>query len=302
MIDLQQQAAPQEQQQAPPGIGEQPVIDADPIQSETPRQSDSEARARALGWVPQEEFRGDPSRWRSAEEYIERGYNEPAIARATIERLQSRIETQEREFGTRLRGIERMSEVALQRQREQLVANYDTAIRNAAEIGDMAKFDQLTQARRTAVQDHDLTVAEQRWSKPAAPMGKAPAGDLPASEQAVVDTWVANNRWFTSDGEMAAVADMASKRINREHPGLSAAQNLAEVTRYMQRRYPEKFAARPAPNGAPVESGNRQPLGRSSAAAKLPPEALAAAQKYIAKGLFKSVEEYAASYNERQGG
>ena len=117
-------------------------------------------------------------------------------------------------------------------------------------------------------------------------------------DQAVVDTWVANNKWFTSDSEMAAVADMASKRINREHPGLTAAQNLAEVTRYMQRRYPEKFAARPAPNGSPVESGNRQPLGRSSAAAKLPPEALAQAQAYIKKGLIKSVEEYAAAYND----
>lgn len=299
MIDLQQQqASPQEQQQAPPGVGDQPVIDADPIQSEAPQQSDSEARARALGWVPQEEFRGDPSRWRSAEEYIERGYSEPAIARATIERLQSRIESQEREFGTRLRGIERMSEVALSRQRDQLVSSFDTAIRNAAEVGDMAKFDQLTNARKTAVQDHDLTVAEQRWSKPSAPPAKAQANDLPPTEQAVVDTWVANNKWFTSDGEMAAVADMASKRINREHPGLTASQNLAEVTRYMQRRYPEKFAARPAPNGSPVESGNRQPFGRSSAAAKLPPEALAQAQAYIKKGLIKSVDEYAAAYND----
>lgn len=298
MIELQQQAPPQEQQQAPPGVGDQPIIDADPIQSEAPQQSDSEARARALGWVPQDEFRGDPSRWRSAEEYIERGYNEPAIARATIERLQSRIEAQEREFGTRLRGIERMSEVALSRQREQLLANYDTAIRNAAEIGDMAKFDQLMQARKTAVQDHDLTVAEQRWNKPAPPKQGTQPTVLPPSDQAVVDTWVANNKWFTSDSEMAAVADMASKRINREHPGLTAAQNLAEVTRYMQHRYPEKFAARPAPNGSPVESGNRQPLGRSSAAAKLPPEALAQAQAYIKKGLIKSVEEYAATYNE----
>ena len=33
--------------------------------------ADVEARAREMGWKPQEEFHGDPSRWVDAEAYVE---------------------------------------------------------------------------------------------------------------------------------------------------------------------------------------------------------------------------------------
>jgi len=227
LIEQPQAAPAADQQVVAPGLGDQPVIQGGT--DAPPQQTDAEARARQLGWVPQEEFRGDPSRWRSAEEYVERGYNEPSIARATIERLQSRIETQEREFGHRLRSIERMSDVALSRQKQQLTASFDQRIREAASVGDMAAFDRLNTEKVQAVREHDLEVADQRWRQPKqqAPQG----GGLSSSDQAAVDEWAASNKWVTTNQEMATLADMVSKRLARERPGLTAHQNLAEVTR-----------------------------------------------------------------------
>ncbi|HWV47463.1 MAG TPA: hypothetical protein VN039_15820, partial [Nitrospira sp.] len=44
-----------------------------------------------LGWVPQEEFRGDASRWISAEAFVERGEHIMPILKANNERLQSEV-------------------------------------------------------------------------------------------------------------------------------------------------------------------------------------------------------------------
>ena len=52
----------------------------------TPQPAETEDKARRLGWVPKEEFKGDPENWRSADEFMARG--EQLLPIVTICRLQ----------------------------------------------------------------------------------------------------------------------------------------------------------------------------------------------------------------------
>src|SRR5271154_5862973 len=48
-------------------------------------------KAKQMGWAPQEEFRGDPSKWIDADEYVRRGEQLMPILRANNERLMEEV-------------------------------------------------------------------------------------------------------------------------------------------------------------------------------------------------------------------
>lgn len=49
------------------------------------------AEARQLGWVPQEEFRGDQSRWVDADSFVKRGHEVMPILKANNARLMGEV-------------------------------------------------------------------------------------------------------------------------------------------------------------------------------------------------------------------
>ena len=51
-----------------------------------------EKSARTLGWVPLEEFRGDPDRWIEADQFVERGTSQLPILRENIDRLMKKFD------------------------------------------------------------------------------------------------------------------------------------------------------------------------------------------------------------------
>jgi hypothetical protein len=57
-----------------------------------------DTQARSLGWVPQEEFRGDPEKWVDAETFVERGKQIMPILRANNKRLQDQLASQAAEL------------------------------------------------------------------------------------------------------------------------------------------------------------------------------------------------------------
>src|SRR5580698_7384300 len=58
---------------------------------ETPRPNESEVEARRLGWVGKDEFKGDPDKWRPADEFLDRGRRILPIVLKDNEKLQRRI-------------------------------------------------------------------------------------------------------------------------------------------------------------------------------------------------------------------
>src|ERR1700727_987239 len=54
--------------------------------------NEAEREARNLGWVGKEEFKGDPSKWRPAEEFLDRGRTILPIGLHDKKRLQRNLE------------------------------------------------------------------------------------------------------------------------------------------------------------------------------------------------------------------
>lgn len=271
-------------------------------QAET-QSTDIEGKARSQGWVPQEEWRGDPEKWRPADEFVKRGeellpvaLERSRAAERKAQELEARLAARERESEEKLARIERLSISAVQRQRDSLEAAYRNAQREAVNSGDVQRFDQLERDKAAAISDFDKQFQETR--QPAHPQGQ-PA--LPPDIERQVSAWVQQNEWFNRDPELNQVAQIHHQRLLREKPGISIADNLAETARYVRQRYPDKFGTSERQIIAPmVESGGGRMAAsagpRSKGANDLPADVRNIGERYVKQGLFKDLNEYAREY------
>lgn len=281
--------------------------------------------AKDMGWKDPAEWQGEPPKngFVSASEFVRRSEKILPIvnarARAAEERaskLEAKLEQMERDHRDNLRRIERMSDVALKNQRQQIEAQYSERIEAAAKVGDTAAVAQARKDEKEALKAIDEKLEPSADEKKQADLEKA---KLPAPVQAVVDAWKADNPWFKDEGddEMSMVAMRHHMRLQKEKRGLTLAENLAEVTKYIRKRYPEEFSTGdeetgdegddpPLRRGSRVEGGSRSGGGGGGGTkfSKLPADAKAQADKFIKEdGLFllkgETAEKNLAAARER---
>jgi hypothetical protein len=172
--------------------------------SEVSQEMDGEARS--LGWVPLEEFRGNPERWIDAETFLERGRTVMPILKKNNEKLESTVRNQADEIG-RLKKLFEASQEAIQE-----LQNVHTEATKAAV--EKARKDLLTELRRAKAEgDVDLEVqlteeladlkAQQKLAEkaPAPSPATAPSSAAQGAETLHPDfhAWAEDNKWFGSD-------------------------------------------------------------------------------------------------------
>lgn len=248
-----------------------------------------EADARKQGWVPRGEFRGDPSDWTPAEEYVRMGdpkYLRKALkdTRKAVSRLQESLQQKDQEFGERLDRFERMNKA----QRAKLYTDIEAARRQAVEDGDTKRYDQLNQTEAA------LYEQEEAASKPSPKTAKV---DEPPQE---VKDWVDANPWFVKDKALNKAAQGIHEQLMDEEPHLTVAENLVRTRTEIIKRFPEKFGkgARPGGNGhSPVEGGQRIPAAKGGKSwAEIPSDDKKVIKRHIEEGLYKDQAEAAKAY------
>lgn len=132
-----------------------------------------EIEAREMGWVPQDEWNGNPDEWRDAQEFVERGKNILPIVRAHNKQLRQDLLTSNKELATlkeTLKNTQRAVEALrknydadTKRQVEQARQELKQQIRQAREIGDVDtefdlqdKLDELRQSESQSQEDHGV--------------------------------------------------------------------------------------------------------------------------------------------------
>lgn len=245
--------------------------------------SATEATAREQGWTPREQFRGDPSDWIDADEYVKRG--DPRYLRKQLgqterqlRKLEQQRATDQTAFEQRLTKMETLNKV----QRRKMYAEIESARRAAVEVGDTAEYDRQNQM------EAQLYEAEQE-------AGKATAKDEPAKASTPhpdVEKWVSENPWFTKSKVLNRAAEGIHEQLMEDEPGLTIAENLAKTRAEVIRRFPEKFTkAKPAVNGngrSSVESGQRAasaPKGKGFM--DIPAEERKIIEGHVEEGLYK---------------
>jgi hypothetical protein len=275
----EERIAEAEQQEAPP---QDEVTEAVEV-PETPEAPafDPEAveEARLFGWKSRDEWQGEvsPTYIEDPVRFVERVRNSK-----TFKAMEARQEAKLQEQQARL---DRLNDMALNRQREQYeskMQDLERQQRAAVDVADGDKFDALEREKQ------DL--------KRQAPEAEAPKPQVDPE----VTRYVEENEWIQNRVlyQEAVAAIEAAPHIK----GRPAAEQIKFAEDTMRLKYPHIFEApKPAPqrvDGGGFASGG---VRAASAFSKLPGDAKAAFKRYASKGIFednaKGQEEYAREYN-----
>jgi hypothetical protein len=224
---------------------------AENIEQEAPQVNETEEKARRVGWVPKEEFRGDPDRHVTAAEFLARSESLMPLLRRDNDKLHKRVQEMEgilRETRDAQKEFLEHAGRAEQRAYEKAKAEWQARAEAAAANADQAGV-------RHAITQMD---ALERPIKPQ-PVETKPAGDP------VIQDWISRERWFQKSEALKGYAMETFGDIERDHPGMSMEEMLAETKRRTMDRFPEKFGINPR-RDAPAAVGS--PTGRSAPAVK----------------------------------
>lgn len=184
---------------------------------QTPQVSAIEQQAMDQGWVPQDEWTGDPDAWRPAKEFVDRGELFKKIDE--VRRENKNLKTAIEEFG---KHHAKVKELEFKRALASLKA---------------AKKEALAENDVDAVVEIDERmdeVKENYRSEQAAPQQE----DSQPDPRFVA--WVNKNQWYQTDRAMKAVADETARDLvaNGERDNSVI---LAAVEKTVRREFPQKF-------------------------------------------------------------
>jgi hypothetical protein len=248
----------------------------------------TEDRARAMGWKPlpedpyniqPHEYRGDPRRWTSAEEFVRKGEAELPILRDQNRRMSERLARMEPEMTTLRRSVDeqkvavqaalalakRADDQGYQRAKRELEGQR----REAVEAGDTVAFDQV-QEQIEALEAGRVEAAPPAATEP--PPDPAPRA-APGTPQPEIAAFVRENPWFNDAKRPYLQASMIAfhKEVITESPAMALADQLDEALVRMQDKFPEiipvdeeePMAREPAPP-------RRQPVRRAAPSSLAP--------------------------------
>lgn len=195
---------------------------ADEIQNNTPEPtpqvSPVEQKAMEQGWVPQEQWEGNPDDWRPAKEFVDRGELFKKIDE--LKRENKSIKTAFDEFGKHHQRVKQL-------EYERALATLKAQKKEALEDNNAAAV--------IHIDDQIDNLKETRQREAAVPQVQ----DVPAPDPVFVQ-WEARNPWYTEDIDMKAVADEAGRRVAAS--GVTDKHEIiAAVDRAVRRAFPHKF-------------------------------------------------------------
>lgn len=234
--------------------------------------NEAETKAKRLGWVPKEDFKGDPDKHRSAEEFLERGETMlPFLKRdndklhLSMTKLERKLDDQAQTFTKYVEFASKAEERAYQRAKTELEAKLDGAIETADVAG-------ARQVRKE--------IAKLEEDKPAPVEVAKPVIAL----DPIIQSWIGENDWFNKDKVLNASAVEIFGELELEQPGASKADLLAETKRQVMDKWPKKFGINPnRDNAAAVASpGGITPKKKAGKTYEdLPADAKAACNKFV---------------------
>lgn len=195
-----------------------------------------EDKARRMGWVSKDKYKGNPDTWTTAEEFVRKGENELPVVKENFRRLDKKYKELEKDLALMRDNYSSFEKKAY----EKAIAEIKNQQKFAVEDGDVDKYERLE------LQKEELSkeVKEREVAKTPNPQPEIP--------QEVYD-WVEKNSWYNEDMELQAKAEDYSSRLSKSKPHLSLEENLKEVERQIKTNFPEKF-------GNSLQSSRRQPV------------------------------------------
>jgi hypothetical protein len=219
-----------------------PESNAPAPEDNTPQLSAAEQQAMEQGWVPQDEWEGDPDQWRPAKEFLDRGelFKKIEDQNRTIKEFKRALDdlkghhakTRETEYARAIQALKAQKIAALEDGDAAAVVKLDDQI-------DLVK-DEQSKLKQAAFEPQEQVNSE-------------------------FTNWVDKNKWYDTSQPMRAYADALGRDL--AYKGLTPGEVLKEVERQVRDEFPQKFrnANRDKP-GAVESSTNKGAKGGNDVA------------------------------------
>jgi hypothetical protein len=190
--------------------------------------SPEEQIAMDSGWVPKDQWKGDPDAWRPAKEFNERG------------ELFNRIKDQTRQLNELKQAVNFLTEG----QKNQYIAGFNEAM-NKLKAQRNAALEQGDLVAAAKIDDKLDEVKEQaKEAKQAVQTAQVAPGPSDTYK-----SWHVRNQWYMQDKILTRVADAIGATFKEENPAATEAEMLSYVSKEIKKEYPSKFQTAPQPDG-----------------------------------------------------
>lgn len=223
-------------------------------------------RAKAMGWIGPENFKGDPERFVDADAFIERGETVLPIVKKQLENTRVEFEAFKKQAGLTSAALTQLQEkqkeadvrIAAEKQRavDDAIKATKAALAKANEAGDHEAAAELTGDlveldgdKKAAAKDVEDAKAKPATDKPVV------ADDKAAADLRVVNEWIADgNDWFKTNRRKQSLMQGISMEI-RENPDHPAHNLLGKAFMNACKAEMLKILGEDAPASDKVESG-----------------------------------------------
>lgn len=256
----------------------EPVVENQLAQNDvTPAVDSYEAQAREQGWKPKEEYEGDPEKWRSSKEFVERG------------ELFSKIDSMGKELKETRKALKMLQEhnaKIKETEYKRAVDELKTLQKKHLEEGNSDGYLETTELLT------DLK-AEQKARE-------VVNQNAPAPVDPRFTEWVATNKWYSASPEMRQYADVVGIGYAQQNPNLDPEEVLQYVTAQVKARYRDKFLNPNRTKPSSVEGTNTTSSPKKESGIELTDDERRVMNTFIRTGAMTK-EEYIAQVKQMRG-
>lgn len=270
-------------------------VEASDTQDDAPQISYEEKRARAMGWRPKEEFKGDPDKWVDAAQFADNADKSLPLAKAEARRALERADRLEAELRKQQEDIKRFAafhakveEDSYNRAREQLRRELIEARHSFDADKELQVEDQL---RALDYEQRTRSTPQQR--EPEQP--QAPQVDPEVSHwlEDAGKTWGKNPR-------AVQMSQMVAEEMRKNGEDSTGVAFLEKVKHAMRKEFPQFFEGMTnerRSNPPAVASGTgTAPRAKGKTFADLPADAKQACRDFLKRGFIKDEAQYVKEY------
>lgn len=238
-----QQREPIHKQVKAPAV-DKPKVEPSPEKFEKAAElSDTESQATELGWVPKDQWNGNPEDWVSARQFLRNG------------ELFGRINS----YKQKIMGLEKSLDALVKHNEKVYDMGYQDALsklkaerRQALKEGDTDRVLEIEEQAEQLTNEHKARKEE--FEKEV----KAPAQ---TEMHPAWNEWLGSNEWYEKDLALRGYADGEAKAIVQASIAagkqVDYAKLLKEVGRKVRDKFPEKFGKQPSSSA--VNRGDEEP-------------------------------------------
>jgi protein required for attachment to host cells len=205
-----------------------------------------EERAKLQGWTPKESFRGDPERWITAKEFVDRADNMMPILKSVNKKYEEKLIALEKELKDQKELTKKMIKIHGKYSKE----TYDS------------KVAEIKLKKQQAVEDGDVELyktLDDQQEKITAPEVVEIEEDTKQQDHPEVARWKEeNSKWYGQDQELTEYADIIADRMARKGHSYKEYEFCNSVKEKVMKMFPDKFKNPAASKGSGVdEPGTR---------------------------------------------